>query len=191
MKSAVFCAFISLVTTITPGSVDSAQNTMTKFTSTYTDLQKDCKDKFRDVGEGQDMPAICKGPGGYRIDVEFSACCEHVQVEGGKAFLLLFPMQRFVTAMKKKLEWRLANGKPFAVIFRIDKYKGDITLSPQKAGELLIIKGLSGFSNIDYEFDPKLHMSHPNLEARKLADQGYMQQRQKKTINRVPARSSR
>lgn len=189
MRSAVFSALISLVTIITQGFADTSQNTSIKFSSTYTDLQKDCKDKFSDVGEGQDMPVLCKGPGGYKIDVEFSACCEHMQVEGGKDYLFLFPMQIFVTVMKRKLEWRLANGKPFAVIFRIDKYNGDITMSPQKVGELLIIKGLSGFSNIDYEFDPKLH-TNPNQEARRLADQGYLKRKQMKTINRVTARIS-
>lgn len=157
---------------------DSSRNISTKFTSTYTDLQTGCKDKFSDVGEGSDMPVICKGPGGYSVDVEFSACCEHMQVEGGEKFLLRFPAQRFVTVMKRKLEWRLANGKPFAVIFRIDQYKGDITLSPEKAGEVLLVKGLSGFENIDQVVGLKLH-SNPNLEARRLADQGYMQQNAK------------
>jgi len=148
------------------------------FTSVYTDLKKDCKDKFSDVGEGQDMPVICKGPKNYMIDVEFSACCEHMEVYGSEDFLLLFPEQIFVTVMKRKLEWRLANGKPFAVIFLIDKYKGDITLSPEKAGEVYLVKGLDGFHNIDHEVDNKLH-SNPNLEARRLADQGYLHQKLK------------
>jgi len=86
---------------------------------------------------------------------------------------LLFPEQRLVTVTKRKLEWRMANGKPFAVIFRIDQYNGDISLSPQKTHETLIVKGLKGFSNIDYEVDQRLH-PQANQEARKLADQGFM-----------------
>ena len=126
-------------------------NSSTKFTSIYTDLKKDCRDKFSDADDEHDMPVICKGPGGYRIDVEFSACCEHMQVENRKDFLLLFPQQRFSTFTKRKMEWRLANGKPFAIIYRIDKYKGDISYLPEKIGEVLIVKGLQGFANIDQE----------------------------------------
>jgi len=147
-----------------------------KFTSVYTDLNKDCKDKFDESDDDHDMPVICKGPEGYRIDVEYSACCEHMQVQNKKAFLLFFPIQRIVTVTKRKLEWRLANGKPFAVIFRIDVYRGDITLSPEKTHEVLVIKGLNGFSNIDQKVDLKLH-PNPNLEARRLADQAYMQRK--------------
>lgn len=153
---------------------DRSQNSEVKFTSIYTNLQKDCKDKFTDSDGDHDMPVICKGPGGYWIDVEYSACCEHMQVEGGNNFLLLFPEQRIVTVTKRRMEWRLANGKPFAVIFRIDKYKGDITLDPKKHSEVFIVKGLNGFEHIDFEVDPKKH-SDPNIEARKLADQSYMQ----------------
>lgn len=148
------------------------------FTSVYTDLKKDCKDKFNDSDNDHDMPVVCKGPGGYWIDVEFSACCEHMKVEGENGFILRFPEQRFVTVMNRKLEWRLANGKPFAVIFRIDKYKGDITLSPEKSGEVLLVKGLNGFQSIDLEVDLKQH-TNPFQEARKLADQGRVQRRYK------------
>ncbi len=145
------------------------------FTSVFTELKKDCKDKFNDVGEGQDMPVICKGYGGYIIDVEFSACCEHMQVQGGKDFLFLFPEQRFVTVMKRKMEWRLANGKPFAVIFPVDKYKWDITVTPNKvSGETLTIKGLEGYENIYHQIDMKRN-PNPHKEARRLADHGYTQ----------------
>jgi hypothetical protein len=151
----------------------SAQKNDIRFTSTYMSLNSDCQDKFSASDNDHDMPVICSGPGGYRIDVEFSACCEHMQVEDGTGFLLILPEQRAGTVMKRKLEWRLANGKPFAVIFRMDKYRGDITLSPEKVSEVLVIKGLNGFTSIDYEVNQKQH-SNPNQEARNLADRGYI-----------------
>lgn len=144
------------------------------FTSVYTDLRKDCKDKFSTDDEDHDMPVVCKGPSGYKIDVEYSACCEYMHVTGENNFTLQFPEQRIVTVTKRKLEWRLVNGKPFAVIFRIDKYKGDLTLSPEKSDEALLVKGLKGFSNIDHEVKLKQY-SDPILEARRLADKGYLQ----------------
>ncbi len=143
------------------------------FSSTFTDLQKDCKDKFPDIEDGNDIPVVCKGPKGYIIDVEFSACCEHMQIEGEKDFLLLFPMQLIDTVMKRKLEWRLANGKPFAVIFKIDKYKGDITINPRKNREVIVTKGLNGFKCIDHEIESK-QFTDPNQEARRLVDDSYM-----------------
>jgi hypothetical protein len=152
-----------------------------KFSSTYTNLKTACKDKFSDSEDGHDMPVICNGPGGYWIDVEFSACCEQLLVADRFGFLLPMPEQRIGTFVKRKLEWRLANGKPFAVIFRIDKYKGDITLSPEKTCEVLQIKGLGAFTGIDYEVSQKDH-PNPNQEARQLADLGYLRLRHK-TIN--------
>lgn len=153
-------------------------NVKNTFTSVYTDLKKDCKDKFSDSDEDHDMPVICKGPNGYKIDVEYSACCEYTHVASENKFILQFPEQRIVTVTKRTMEWRLVNEKPFAVIFRIDKYKGDITLSPKKSGEVLLVKGLNGFSNINYEVNIEQY-SDPIQEARRLADQGYLQLRAK------------
>jgi hypothetical protein len=58
------------------------------------------------------------------------------------------------------------------VIFRITKYK-EITLSPERTGEVLMIQGLEGFPQIAHEIDVKQH-PNPNQEARRLADQGYV-----------------
>jgi len=45
---------------------------------------------------------------------------------------------------QKTVEWRLANGKPFAVIMRDYKYAGDdlCSTSGKVIGESLIVKGL-------------------------------------------------
>lgn len=175
MKATAIGIVIVLVIIVSPAFAADTKKPKTKFTSVYTDLAKSCEDKFDDSEGGQDIPVVCKGPGGYSVHVDFSACCEHVRVEGKKDIEVEFPVQRFVTAMKRKVEWRLADGKPFAVIFRINKYKGEISLHPEKAGEVLVIKGLAGFPNIDSEVDVKPDSS-PNLEARRLADHGYTQQ---------------
>jgi hypothetical protein len=69
----------------------------------------------------------------------------------------------------------LANGKPFAVIFPIDKYKRDIAETPNKiSGNILIIKGLDGYEKINHQIVMKRYLD-PYKEARKLADQFYIE----------------
>jgi hypothetical protein len=74
-----------------------------------------------------------------------------------------------------KIEWRLANGKPFAVIYRIDKSKSDqpeeMWRPENKTGEFLVIKGLKGYEYIDFEIDAKTPQA--NLKAREMADGAY------------------
>lgn len=177
MRSTFISAFLSLAVIITSAFAEHDEKTDTKFTSIYTDLRKNCKDKFNVSEEGHDMPVICNGPNEYWIDVEFSACCEYMYVTNGNDFSTYFPAQRFVTVINRKLEWRLADGRPFAVIFRIDKYKGDITLMPKKSGEVFLVKGLEGFKNINFEVVPKLNVN-TNEVSRNLADKGYKLQMQ-------------
>ncbi|EHP85203.1 hypothetical protein GeomeDRAFT_2615 [Geobacter metallireducens RCH3] len=150
----------------------------TKFSSAFTRFNKDCKNKFSDIEEGQDMPIICNGPYKYKIEINYSACCEYVQVSDNKNFVLDLPAQIISTVTNRVLEWRLANGKPFAVILKLDKYKGDLALDAKKVKEVLLIKGLKKFEDINYEVDIK-GQSNPNLEARSLADQSYMRLLQK------------
>ena len=47
------------------------KKTVTKFSSVYTNLNKDCK--TLGGGEGQDEAFDCRGAGGYRIDITPSA----------------------------------------------------------------------------------------------------------------------
>lgn len=145
----------------------------TKFSSAFTSFKKDCKDKFSDIEEGQDMPMICNGPDKYKIEINYSACCEYIQIASNNNFLFNLPSQIISTVDNRVLEWRLANGKPFAIILRIDKYNGDIALDAKKVREVLLVKGLSEFSEINYETDIK-GKSNPNQEARSLADRSYM-----------------
>lgn len=149
-------------------------NTKSKssFTSSYTDMQRDCKNAFEEPNNKSDIPLICKAPKDYQVEVGYSACCELIKISNKIKFSFQTPIQPIGSYQKRKIEWRLANGKPFAVIFRINKYSGELSIDPKKTGEVLIVKGLDGFANIDYEVDVKKH-SDPNKEARRLADKAY------------------
>ena len=156
------------------------------FTSLYTNLNTECRAAFKSVGEGQDMPLRCKGYGGYSIYISYSAWASDLYADptNGKSkdsdTLIHLAMQGLNYDQEKgrKIEWRMANGKPFAIIMRITKLKdnagadGDNPWDPKyKAGEALIVKGLKGH-NIDFEVDVK-STPNPNEKARQLADSNY------------------
>src|SRR4051812_8158099 len=89
-----------------------------RFTSAYTDLNTQCRAAVKKVGEGQDMPLRCKGYGGYTIYINFSAANAWLAAEkAGKESVALTSTQLSYDREKgRKIEWRMANGRPFAVI---------------------------------------------------------------------------
>lgn len=95
--------------------LSSAALAAPKVTAKTTDLypSKKCKTKIKG-GEGQDpvlsCPAAVKG---YDVTVSFSAVLTHVTVSGdGKE-------TTFSGLVGKKLEWRLVDGKPAALIVEL------------------------------------------------------------------------
>lgn len=150
-----------------------------KFTSVYTDLKKQCKNAVKSVGEGQDMPLRCKGYGGYEISIGYSAASSHLAIEpvGNKNSdeVISLATQPIGYSDHRKIEWRLADGKPFAVIFRVDKSKSEqpeeMWWPQNKIGESLMIKGLKGYDHIDFEVDVK--EPNANAKARAKADAAY------------------
>jgi hypothetical protein len=164
----------------------SNTNEQTRFSSLYTDLNKDCRNAFKSVGEGQDMPLRCRGYGGYSIYIYYSAWASHIAADptNGKSkesdtLIYLATQQLSYDSEKgRKIEWRMMNGKPFAVIMRISKYSADAGANGDnpfdekyKTGEALIVKGLKG-QTIDFEVDVK-STPNPNEKARQLADSNY------------------
>lgn len=158
------------------GNID-AQKTAgaTKFSSVYTNLDKDCK--TLKGGDGQDDAYDCKGVGGYRIYVGSAAAAQAITIEKpGTEDRFPVGMQDFDWDQTKvKVEWRLADGKPFAVIIRTFKYgdekKNEYDYWGKKIGEELSVVGLKGFENIDFTVDSKT--PDANAKARELADNGY------------------
>jgi len=156
------------------------------FTSAYTDLNKDCKGavKESELTEGQDMPLKCKGYGGYYIDIGYSAMASHVDVrmEGDEDFQvgLLNAGIGYSDEPGRKVEWRMADGKPFAVIVRAGSYDeekaqqtGDSPYQDKyKTGESLVVKGLKGYEHIDFKVDAKDPQA--NEKAREMADSNFV-----------------
>jgi hypothetical protein len=154
----------------------SCQAGAVEFSSVYTDLQRDCRAAFdaRDDAQGDDVPQKCTGVDGYAVAVGYSACAVHVSISKG-SFDLEFPSQSS-NVETRKLEWRLADGKPFAVILRLDEYDAGRDICEQKTKktiEALTIKGLQGFTHIDHKLQVG-KTPNINVEARQLADHGFV-----------------
>lgn len=134
-----------------------------KFTSVYTDTKKDCA--------GKEPVFTCKGYGGYKVVIGVGGVFSNARVENGDYSLPIAEMQS--VGWNPKIEWRLADGKPFAVIARVDVNDENSTDAPKKTGEKLIVKGLKGFESIDASIDAK--QAKANEKAREIADKGFME----------------
>lgn len=182
--------FILVLITICSASLlvpaNSSAQTQPNFTSLYTNLKTECKAAFKHVGEGQDMPLLCKGFGGYKVYIYYSAFASQIGIiRPTKSELVNDPISLSMQELNydqegRKVEWRLANGKPFAVILRVSKYRDDVTdpeggnplQSKYKTGESLLVKGLKGYEHIDFTVDTN-RTPNPNEKARELADSNY------------------
>ena len=153
------------------------------FTSVYTDMKRDCEfeDGPAETEAVGDPAGECNGFGGYKIFISYSAQAAHFRIESsqndGEAIDLGTDYGSY-GERGEKVEWRLANGKPFAVIIRINSYKGEndggntyYTLA-NRVGSKLVVKGLKGFERINFEIDGAT--PNANQKAREVADQKYL-----------------
>jgi hypothetical protein len=173
LKMAVLCCAVLFSQPV------SSNGQASDFSSVYTDLSKDCKAALKEVGEGQDMPLKCKGYGDYEIFIDYSAMSAHLRVQSANGETVAsLPPQPLDYFSKRKLEWRLVRGKPFAIIIRVDRYKdegGSIDVGyydkRNRTGEYLLIAGLKGSEYINEMIDTR--NANANAEARELADRRY------------------
>lgn len=149
------------------------------FTSVYSDMSKgkSCQTVEEEI-------IGCRPIGGYRIFAAFHNVFESVWIETlrGKTVADI-PSDKTggISRSLGKFEWRLANGKPFAVIARFGFYPMDeadqtganMWSDKRKFAELLVVKGLPGYEQIDVELDARL-TPDPNQKARDLADEAFM-----------------
>ena len=152
-----------------------------KMSSVYTNLKADCRAEEKVIAD--EVPFICKTVGSYRARIipagAWAETIEIVNLQGETVTSLGTHGYGYSTSGKRLLEWRLANGEPFAVIFRVNKFDtksslkhGDNPFSEKyKIGEALIIRGLDDYSQIDFEVDAK--EKNANLSAQKKADENF------------------
>lgn len=149
------------------------------FTSVYTDMKRDCKSVPDAEAEahGSDPPAVCKGFGGYQLSVGYSAWGASIAarlIKKPDEHVLLGQDYGNYGERGEKAEWRLAGGKPFAVIIRFGKYGepgDDGNPFAKRTGSTLVVKGLKGWGHIDFEVDGSA--ADANEKARRMADENY------------------
>ena len=158
-----------------------------QFSSAYTDLNRDCKSALTRKEEkeaearGSDIPEICKGYGGYYIDVGYSAAASYLNISkkgsDDSISLGMFALN-YIDEKGRKIEWRMADGKPFAVIYRDPEYSDEPRGSEEmfdpkyKTGESLRVKGLKGYEYIEGTVDAKT--PNANVKAREIADKAFL-----------------
>lgn len=112
------------------GFITSAGAQTLKMASVYTNLKNDCQAEEKVVAD--EVPLICKAVGGYRARVipagVWAETLEIVDLQGRPVTSLGTHGYGYTTSGRRLLEWRLANGRPFAVIFRVDKFNSEASL---------------------------------------------------------------
>ena len=170
----VTCSFLLLLWVAACVSAQAKRKTV--FTSTYTSLGRGCREI---PGEnGTDGASICRGPGGYQVRIYYSAAATHInaEIKGKDDSFPLATLALDFDQRKAQVEWRLANGKPFAAVLRVPTYgdpSGDDQYFGKINGQELRIRGLKGHEKIDLAVDGKT--AKANERARELADAAYSQ----------------
>lgn len=149
-----------------------------KFSSAYTKLNlKTCKPMVKPENDEDEVPYFCTGYKGYKIYVnthgfanfyigrEISKNIDALNLDGLPVFLLN-------AGFDQTIEWRLADGEPFACIVRAEFDKQLFQpYEPGMANEL-VVQNLKGFAPISISIDATKN-KRANIEARRAADAAY------------------
>ena len=134
-------------------SISARRRAMPAFSSAYTDLKTQCANPAPANNEGQHASQFCKGYGNYRLHIFDSADALNIYAQSldGQSSIPLAKQSLTWDQQGRRVEWRHADGKPFAVILRVFKYsgKGKYPLQEKPTGEVLLVKGLPGYEHID------------------------------------------
>ena len=160
--------------------VGESQSTV--FSSAYTDFSdKFCKD-FDSENPGSDGWMECSGIGGYGIHIFYNTYGHEIaSVRSSDNGFQLSLTKNSECGQSQyyggKLEWRLANRRPFAGIIRVVCLDfEDEEGSFEELGQYLLVVGLEGHENIDFSVDVRENLN-ANVQARELADRNYSQDR--------------
>ena len=170
----------ALLLVVCASSAFAQKKSRATFKSLYTDMKRDCRILKKPARTERGDPAgACKGFGGHRIFISHSAWSGSYSIQKlnnpNESISLGTDYSRY-GSKGEKVEWRVRNGKPFAVIMRIGKYKersdGENPYTDQnRTGSTLVVKGLKGWEHINFELDGAT--SNANVKVREMADQNY------------------
>jgi hypothetical protein len=165
--------FLILVSVVITFVVCAAGQRRVRFSSVYTDFKRGCK--TLQGGNGSDNAYLCRGAGRYKVRIYYSAAATHLAAEltGTDKFTPIATLDLRFDYTKTRVEWRLANGKPFAVIYRVPRY------AEPKEGEYfgkVIGQRLAviGLGNVDINETIDARSRTANVRAREMADKAYL-----------------
>jgi hypothetical protein len=162
------------------------------YTQVYSRNPEDCKDvDINTVSEGEDVPQLCKGYGGYWLYRTSAVYRVKLAIQDGRRKFSVpvvaaenhkaLALEDFcVKKIGDKIEWLVMKGKPFAFILRVSYFKDtqneQTVFQPQnRAGEFLFVRGLKGYEGLRYEVSVLNSAFNPNEQARQLAYRFYQQ----------------
>jgi len=142
-----------------------------RISSSYVNLQK-CENLWEapaNAPEGSDEPVECAAPGGYRAGEQYSAATTWHVVSHPQAGLDISLVPKAGTAWSATpvMEFRLCDGRPFAVIQRVEVRDDEDNCGDKCVHKVLIVEGLVGLEGRHAEIPagPKA-----NVQARQTAD---------------------
>lgn len=159
--------------------------TAARFSSTFTDL-KYCVSNLEPNQEkeilkhGAKLPSFCLGPDDYAVTMHLHGT--HVQVQlrqrtllAGEAYVWMIRWEKDLYVgdggSVQRIEWRMADGKPFALILRREIVP-EAAPSGKKKVEEILVKGGADYQGLEATIKVK-RFSSVNKKAQRIADQFY------------------
>lgn len=170
-----------------------AQQKDVQFTSVVKTLPtlktKGCINDDNSLSEGGEYSRMCPGIGNYKTLLysygEQNYGIKSRKLEFETFFILLEngDAEKYVRAdlyahvLDKNLEWRLADGKPIAVIIKVSVYKKRgskaVDTPKNKVADFVMVRGLKGFEGMNADIETLNTPFNPIERARMLTDEFY------------------
>ncbi len=146
------------------------------FSSTYSQMDKTCS-RADDEDENSER-MVCKPVGSYQMIIDSSAVAISLSIQDTRQKdALPLTVATRITKLEAALEWRLADGKPFAVITRTQEWKDNPKADANNAApfivtnENLAIRGLGKCAALNTTIPAR--QSNANDKARQLTDSAW------------------
>lgn len=152
-----------------------------KFSSAYTKLSPDVCKPIADGDETEETPEICRGYEDYNVYVSYHGTATRIYIGREiNADLDSWKTSDFPSFIANQagngqvIEWRLADGVPFACIVRAEMDKS--LIEPGQKGRIneLVIKNLKGYEPINVTINA-IKNRESNADAQKAADTRFKQ----------------
>ena len=151
-------------------------------------------DAAENIGDGDDFQKVCTGFGNYELVLSgFDYRVKH-EIRSKNFSVMLFPLPTgeaseyeradlYDLQLDEKIEWRLDNGKPYAVIVRAKFYRNTGSAKTfanpkNRVAEFVFVRGLKGFEDLKVDVPTVKTAFNPDEQARSVAA-AYFEKRRK------------